>query len=81
MRGSETMHELLTVSKIVFYSLLMIVILVIMTLALLSILSEDIRFGEGTIELRKGSLISILMKLALCGITMAGYLIMMVLIR
>ena len=76
-----SMHELLAVSKIVFYSLLMIVILVTMTLALLSILNDDLVFGDGTIEMKKGKLIGIFMKLGFCGVVMVGYIIMMIMIR
>ena len=52
-----------------------------MTLSMLSILNDDLVFGEGTIELKRGRLFKIFLKLAYCGITFVGYFIMMVLIR
>jgi hypothetical protein len=75
------MHELMAFVKIFSYGLFMILILLVMTTSLLSILNDDMKFGEGTIELRKGRLINIFMKLSLCGVTFIGYFIMMVLIR
>ncbi len=75
------MHELLSVFKIVFYALLMVSILLIMTVALLSILSDDMAFSPETIEVKKGRLLNIFLKLCLCGVTMAGYVVMMVKIR
>ena len=75
------MYELFTVGKIVFYALLMILILVVMTLALLSILNDDMEFGEGTINLRRGRVPWIVLKLGLCGLVVVGYIVMMVLIR
>ncbi len=75
------MHELMAFVKIFSYGLLIILILLVMTISLLSILNDDMKFGEGTIELRKGRLFNIFMKLSLCGITFVGYFIMMVLIR
>ena len=75
------LYEIVTVGKIVFYALLMLLILVIMTLALLSIINDDMEFGEGTISLKPGRIPRILVKLGLCGAVLAGYIVMMVLIR
>lgn len=75
------MHELVSVVKIVIYSLLMISIILIMTVALLSILSDDMVFSQDTIEIRQGKLLNIFLKLCLCGVTMAGYVVMMIEIR
>ncbi len=75
------MYELLSLSKVVFYSLLMILILVVMSLSLLSILSEDMDFTEETITFRKGRGVRIFWKLLLCGFVLAGYFLMMVWIR
>ncbi len=75
------MHELIVFAKVVTLSLIMLAILIALTLALLSILNDDIVFGDGTIELREGKLVNILMKLAFCGFVMIGYVIFMILIR
>lgn len=75
------MHELVSVIKIVIYSLLMVSIILIMTVALLSILSDDMVFSQDTIEIRQGKLLNIMLKLCLCGVTMVGYVVMMIEIR
>ncbi|MEK6775512.1 MAG: hypothetical protein AABY87_01365 [bacterium] len=75
------MHELVSVIKIVIYSLLMVSIILIMTVALLSILSDDMVFSQETIEIRQGKLLNIMLKLCLCGVTMVGYVVMMIEIR
>lgn len=75
------MHELISVIKIVIYSLLMVSIILIMTVALLSILSDDMVFSQETIEIRQGKLLNIMLKLCLCGVTMLGYVVMMIEIR
>lgn len=75
------MHEVVAFLKIVLYSLLMVSILVVMTLSLLSIVNDDMEFGEGSVSIRKGRIFNILMKLGFCGIVWVGYVIMMIQIR
>jgi len=75
------MYEIISVLKVVFYSLVLITILVTMTLSLLSILNEDMIFTSEVVEMRKGRLFNIMKKLALCGVAFVFYFIMMVLIR
>ena len=75
------MHELLSVFKIVFYALLMVSILLTMSISLLSILNDDMVFSTEMIEIKQGRLLKILLKLCLCGVIMAGYVVMMVKIR
>ena len=79
--GGEFMHELLSVFKIVFYALLMVSILLTMSISLLSILNDDMVFSTEMIEIKQGRLLKILLKLCLCGVIMAGYVVMMVKIR
>lgn len=75
------MSEIVSVLKVVFYSLILITVLVTMTMSLLSILNEDMYFSSEVVEIRKGRLFNIMKKLALCGVAFVCYLIMMVLIR
>ena len=75
------MHEVVAVAKVVIYALSLITILVVMTIALLSILNDDMIFTEGTIEIRKGTLGKIAMKLAICGVAMVAYIILMLIMR
>ncbi len=75
------MHELLAFAKVVTLSLIMLIILIALTLALLSILNDDVVFGDGTIELKEGKWVNILMKLGFCGVVMIGYVIFMIVIR
>jgi hypothetical protein len=75
------MHELIAFAKVVSLALIMLIILIALTLALLSILNDDMVFGDGVIELKEGKLVNILMKLAFCGVVMIGYVIFMVVIR
>ena len=75
------MHEVIAVSKVVIYALSLVTILVVMTIALLSILNDDMVFTESTIEIRKGTLGKIAMKLAICGVAMVAYIVMMIIMR
>jgi hypothetical protein len=75
------LYELISVFKVVFYALILITILVVMTLSLLSILNEDMIFTSEVIEFKKGRFFGIIKKLVFCGIAFVCYYIMMVLIR
>jgi hypothetical protein len=75
------MHEVVAVSKVVIYALSMVAILVVMSVALLSILNDDMAFTENTIEIKKGKLGKVAMKLAVCGVAMVAYIVMMIIIR
>jgi len=75
------MHEVVAVAKVVIYALSLIGILVVMTIALLGILNDDLVFTESTVEIRKGTLGKIAMKLAICGVAMVAYIVMMIIMR
>ncbi len=75
------MHELIVFAKVVSLALIMLTILIALTLALLSILNDDMVFKDNIIELKEGKLVNILMKLAFCGVVMMGYVIFMIVNR
>ncbi len=75
------MHELIAFAKVVSLALIMLAILIALTLALLSILNDDMVFNDSIIELKEGKLVNVFMKLAFCGVVMIGYIIFMIVIR